>query len=141
MKSFYILGLSSLFATIDQMSIPLKINYLGLECSQKVTKSEIDKYNGMKEEITSIIANSDDFKFSEDLYNRALEIFHPYDEYFSEFLNLCLYEYIEAENYAKCLEITKMKLIYLNQHLNSYEMNIGGQKIQTAKFCIQLGKY
>ena len=122
------------------MSIPLKINYLGLECSQQVAKSEIDKYNGMKEEISSVIANSDDFKFNEDLYNRALEIFHPYDEYFSEFLNLCLYEYIEAENYAKCLEITKMKLIYLNQHLNSYEMNIGGQEIQTAKFCIQLGK-
>ena len=123
------------------MSIPLKINYLGLECSQQVAKSEIDKYNGIKEEITSIIANSDEFKFNEDLYNRALEIFHPYDEYFSEFLNLCLYEYIEAENYAKCLEITKMKLIYLKQHLNSYEMNIGGQKIQTANFCIQLGKY
>ena len=123
------------------MSIPLKINYLGLECSQQVAKSEIDKYNGMKEEISSVIANSDDFKFNEDLYNRALEIFHPYDEYFSEFLNLCLYEYIEAENYAKCLEITKMKLIYLNKHLNSYEMNIGGQEIQTANFCIQLGKF
>ena len=95
----------------------------------------------MKEEITSIIANSDDFKFNEDLYNRTLKIFHPYDEYFSEFLNICLYEYIEAENHAKCLEISKMKLIYLNQHLNSYEMNIGGQEIQTAKFCIQLGKY
>ena len=117
------------------------MNYLGLECSQKVTKSEIDKYNEIKEEITSIIANSDEFKFNEDLYNRALEIFHPYDEYFSEFLNLCLYEYIEAENYAKCLEITKMKLIYLNQHLNSYEMNIGGQEIQIANFCIQLGKF
>ena len=117
------------------------MNYLGVECSKKVTKSEIDKYNGMKDEISSVIANPDDFKFNEDLYNRALEIFHPYDEYFSEFLNLCLYEYIEAENYAKCLEITKMKLIYLNQHLNSYEMNIGGQEIQIANFCIQLGKF
>ena len=96
--------------------------------------------NSVKEEIITVITNPDDFKFNEDFYITATEIFHTYDEYFSEFLSICLQECMVTENFRKCLEISKLRLIYLKQHLNTYEMNIGGQEIQISKICIQLGK-
>ena len=36
--------------------------------------------------------------------------------------------------------MTKLKLTYMYQHLPKYEMNIGDQEIQAAKFCTFLGK-
>lgn len=77
-------------------------------------------------------------KKNEELYNEAIEIFHPFDGTFIEFLNVHNYEQIEMKNYAKCLDIAEIKLVHLHQHLQEYDMSIGDQAIEAAKWCTHL---
>ena len=90
--------------------------------------------------MNKIIANPDELKKNEKLYNEAIEIFHPFDGTFIEFLNVHNYEQIEMKNYAKCLDIAEIKLVHLHQHLQEYDMSIGEQAIEAAKCCTHLGK-
>ena len=90
--------------------------------------------------MNKIIANPDEpKKKNEEIYNEAIEIFHPFDVTFIEFLNVHIYEPIEMKNYAKCLDIAETKLVHLHQHLQEYDMSIGEQAIEAAKCCTHLG--
>ena len=90
--------------------------------------------------MNKVIANPVELKKNEELYNEAIEIFHPFDGTFIEFLNVHNYEQIEMKNYAKCLDIAEIKLVHLHQHLQEYDMSIGDQAIEAAKCCTHLGK-
>ena len=111
-----------------------------IKCEQKISENWKEKYKKLKKSLNKIIANPDGFGIDDKLYNDAKETFHPFDTVFTEFLNIYIFEQIDAKNYAKCLEMTKFKLAHLYQHLPKYEMNIGDQEIQAAKFCTFLGK-
>ena len=58
-----------------------------------------------------------------------------------EFLNLysAKDEEYQTKNPSNCLEISKVKLRHFYRHLPAFEMNIGKEEIQAAKFCCLLG--
>ena len=111
-----------------------------IECGQKIEPSSIDKYKKLKKQMTKVIENPENQKLNDDVFNESIEVFHPFDVKFIEFLNGYTHQQIEEKNYAKCLDITEIKLLHLCRHLQAYNMNIGEQAIEAAKYCTHLGK-
>ena len=97
----------------------------------------------LKKELNKIITNPDDEnrKNEENVFNEAMEVFHTFDTTFVEFLSIQITKLNEEKDFAKCLDLIELKLLYFHQHLQAYDMNIGEHAIEAAKFCSNLGNY
>ena len=108
-----------------------------IDCHYIVNSSEVEKYKVLKHQLLRAKANCLD-KFDE-LFHIAVTVFHPFDIKFMAFLNFYSDNEFHSKNYSRCLEISKMKLCHLYQHVPEFEMHIGSEEIQAAKLCHLLG--
>ena len=108
-----------------------------IECCHIVNSSEVEKYKVLKRQLLGAEANNLD-KFDE-LFEDAVIVFHPFDIKFMDFLDFYANNEYQRKNYSRCLEISKMKLSHLNQHVPEFDANIGSEEIQAAKLYCLLG--
>ena len=107
-----------------------------IDCHHVIDSSEIEKYKSLKRQLVKAVAcQSDQF---DELFNKAITIFHPFDVKFMDFLDFYAPNEYQSKNYSRCLEISKMKLAHLYQHVPEFEMHIGSEEILAADLCCRL---
>ena len=96
----------------------------------------IEKYEEIQNQLQKV---EEEYSF-EEMFHQAVALLHPYDNSYMEFLNLysAKDEEYQTKNPSNCLEISKVKLRHFYRHLPAFEMHIGKEEIQAAKFCCLL---
>ena len=108
-----------------------------IDCHHVIDSSAIEKYKILKRQL--IRAEACQLDQFDELFNNAITVFHPFDIKFMEFLNSYAANEYQSKNYSRCLEMSKMKLSHLYQHVPEFEMHVGSEEIQAADLCCLLG--
>ena len=115
--------------------VPLVIGKC-MDCNFSIDSSMTEKYEEIQNQLRKV---EEEYSF-EEMFHQAVALLHPYDNSYMEFLNLysAKDEEYQTKNLSNCLEISKIKLRHLYRHLPAFEMHIGKEEIQAAKFCCLL---
>ena len=108
-----------------------------IDCHHVVDSSAIEKYKTLKCQLIKA-SESCQLDLFEELFKNAITVFHPFDVKFMEFLNIYAANEDQSKNPSRFLEISKMKLHHLYQHIPEFELRIGSEEIQAAKLCCLL---
>ena len=112
-----------------------------VDCKIRTDSSVIEKH---KNTISKMLSIKYDFSTKIEtyrkLYDEALEIIHPYDKDFMEFLNIYYEKEKNVANHEKCLEILKLILINVYHNYPKYDSNIGSKETWVAGTCLKLNK-
>ena len=127
---------SSLICIKCKGCIPVKIGAC-TTCNYEIDKALFEKQKSIRKQILNVSEK----QFFKNLYEQAIEIFHPFDTNFTSFLTLYSSQQYEEKNYSFCLDVSRLKLIHLRQHVPPYQMNIGSEEIMFSKLCTWLGLF
>ena len=111
----------------DQIKSSLKCNQCSgcvpttigicMDCNVKMDNSLIIEHRFLRKEILNYTSEDEPLKkeaCNEKLYNRALEIFHPYDIDFLELLNFFCTQQLDGGNLPKSLDLLRTSLPMVN---------------------------
>ena len=83
-------------------------------CNLEINNLVLDQYHNLKKQLLNIIskpASEKSVLTYENLYNKAVTLFHPYDKDFMKFLNNYQSKLCQAGHYPRCLDVTRLMLI------------------------------
>ena len=109
-----------------------------MECNHSMNSSMIERYEKIQNQLEK--ASEEEYSF-EETFNQAVDVFHPFDISFMEFLNFHSEKedyHQNSKNLSKCLEVSKIKLRHFYQYLPAFHMLIGKEEIQAAKLYYHL---